>query len=98
MSQMKIGVGDEASCLCTFYNNGKANVMMIDSVFVRETSRGKGFGIKIIEKAKELAKKRNVDSIELVVNTDNGIAKYLYEKVGFEKTKTDYYRLILHKL
>lgn len=97
-NQKRLVIGAIASCLCTFYNNGKANVMIIDSVFVRETSRGKGFGIKIIEKAKELAKKRNVDSIELVVNTDNGIAKHLYEKCEFEKTNKDYYRLILHKL
>ena len=71
---------------------------MIDSVFVKDKFRRKGFGTEIVRRAITLAKDRNVDSIELVVNKDNKIAKKLYEKLRFEKTKKDYYRLILHKL
>ena len=44
-----------------------------------------------------LAKQLKVDSVELVVNKDNKIAKRLYEKAGFEKTNKDYYRFILNK-
>lgn len=86
-----------ASCILTFYNNGKANVMLVDNFLVEEDYRRQGLGIKMIKKAISVASKRKVDSIELVVNKDNKAAKKLYEKVGFEKTKKDYYRLILRK-
>lgn len=85
------------SCQCTFYNNGKANVMIIDSVEVEESHRRQGKGTQIIELALALAKKHNVDSIELNVNKDNVVAKKLYEKMGFNKTNKDYYRIILNK-
>lgn len=83
------------SCICTFYNNGKANVMIIDSVEVDKDHRGQGIGTQIIEAALKLAKERRVDSVELNVNKDNIPAKKLYEKMGFEKTNKDYYRIIL---
>jgi ribosomal protein S18 acetylase RimI-like enzyme len=70
--------------------------MVIDSVWTDEEHRGKGYGTKLIEKAIKLAISNNVDSVELVVNSDNIAAKKLYEKVGFEKTNKDYYRLILN--
>ena len=88
---------EKGSCLCTFYNNGKADVMIIDNVEVDKTHRRRGIGTQIIEHAIELARKRGVDSIELNVNSDNIPAKKLYEKMGFKKTNKDYYRLILRK-
>ena len=96
MRQIKLSVGKISSCLCTFYNNGKANVMLIDSVQTKEEFREKGYGTKLIKKAIKLAKERKVDSIELVVNKNNKIAKKLYEQAGFKKTKKDYYRIILN--
>lgn len=84
-------------CICTFYNNGKANVMIIDSVEVEEQYRGQGTGTKLMQKAIDLAKKNKVDSIELNVNKDNNVGKKLYEKMGFEKTNKDYYRVILNR-
>ena len=97
MRQITLSVENFASCLCTFYNNGKANIMMIDNVQTKEEFREKGYGTKLIKKALALAKKLEIDSVELVVNKDNNIAKSLYEKVGFEKTNKDYYRFILNK-
>ena len=97
MRQVKLSIKNISSCLCSFYNNGKADIMMIDSVKTKKEFRGKGYGTKLINKAINLAKKNKVDSIELVVNKDNKIAKMLYEKTGFKKTKKDYYRLILNK-
>lgn len=85
------------SCICTFYNNGKANVMIIDNVKVDKNHRRKGIGTTLMKEAIKIAKKRKVDSIELVVNSDNTIAKRMYKKNGFEKTKKDHYRLILRK-
>ena len=95
VNQVKVET-DFASCLCTFYHNGKANIMMIDNVFVDESERGNGYGNKLIRKALELANDENVDSVELVVNRDNSPAKKLYEGQGFAKTEKDYYRKILH--
>ena len=86
-----------ASCILTFYNNGKANVMLVDNFLVEEDYRRLGLGTKMLKKAIGAARKRKVDSIELVVNKNNKAAKKLYEKVGFKKTKKDYYRLILRK-
>lgn len=97
MRQIKLKVDDISSCLCTFYNNGKANVMIIDSFLVKEGFRGKGYGTALVNKATKLANKLKIDAIELVVNKDNKIAKKLYEKAGFKKTNKDHYRLILNK-
>ena len=83
------------SCICTFYNNGKANVMIIDCVEVDKMHRGVGIGTNLLKQAIKLAKKENVDSIELNVNKDNIVAKKLYEKMGFKITNKDYYRIIL---
>lgn len=85
------------SCIGTFYNNGAANVMIIDMVLVKKEHRRKGIGTTLMKKALAMARKRNVDSIELAVNRNNNIAKRLYEKAGFVKTDKEYYRLILHK-
>jgi ribosomal protein S18 acetylase RimI-like enzyme len=85
------------SLICTFYHNGQAKVMVIDSVEVKKDQRKKGFGTTLIDEAIKIAKKRKVDSIEMVVNSDNTVAKKLYEKAGFKKTEKVHYRLILNK-
>jgi len=85
------------SLICTFYHNGQANVMIIDGVEVDKTHRRKGVGTTLMNEAIKIAKKRKVDSIELVVNSDNIVAKRLYKKAGFNNTKKEYYRLILRK-
>jgi len=95
--QAILSIGNICSCFCTFYNNGKADVMIIDSVLTNEEYRRQGYGTKLMAEAIKLAKKMKVDSVELNVNKNNVAAKKLYEKIGFEKTKKDYYRLILNK-
>lgn len=97
ISQVKINVGSAGSCIATFYNNGAANVMIIDSVTVDKGYRRQGTGTQLIQKALRLAKKHQIDSVELNVNKDNLAAKRLYEKMGFSKTNKDYYRIILGK-
>lgn len=95
---IRIGEKEIANCLCTFYHNGIAKVMIIDNLFVCDEFRRLGFGKKMINLAKMLAENEGVDSIELVVNKDNVIAEHLYNSVGFQKTKKDYYRFILNKI
>lgn len=83
------------SCLCTFYHNGKARVMIIDSVCVEEEHQNQGWGTKLMQDAILLARGASVESIELVVNEDNKIAIRLYEKLGFDRPKKLFYRKIL---
>jgi ribosomal protein S18 acetylase RimI-like enzyme len=96
MRQIKL-TNEYSSCLCTFYHNGKAEVMMIDDVQTKEAFRGKGHATNLITKALELAKELKIDSVELVVNKDNKTAQRLYERAGFERTDKYYYRLILNR-
>jgi len=96
MKQIRLDVDNVSSCLCTFYNNGKANILIIDSVWTDENHRGQGYGKRLMEKVKDLAKAENVDSIELVVNQDNQSAISLYEGMGMDRTKKYHYRLILN--
>ena len=93
MRQIKLDYLGVSSCLCTFYNNGKANVMVIDSVFTEEKSRCQGYATILMAKALMLARKYNVGAIELV--TDNPIAKKFYKRIGFKKTNKIQYRIIL---
>lgn len=86
-----------ARCLCTRYYNGRASVMMVDHVSVNRSERGRGYGTDLMVKVIGIAKEKLVDSVELVVNPDNKIAKKLYHKVGFEKADKEYYRLILRR-
>ena len=97
MEQIKLRV-EHGSCLCTFYHNGKAKVMIIDKVQVNKTYRQKGVGTKLMLKALALAKSKKTDCVELVVNKNNLAAKKLYEKIGLVKTNKDYYRRILRTL
>jgi ribosomal protein S18 acetylase RimI-like enzyme len=83
------------SCLGTIYHNGKAKIMVLDSVFVEEESRGKGIGTKLLNCIINFAKGQGVESVELLVNHDNEAAKGLYKKLGFQKTNKEHQRLIL---
>lgn len=95
--QAIVSLGDICSCVCTIFNNGKAKVMILDSVFVSEPYRGQGYGQKLMEKIINFAKTQNIDSVELQVNKNNEAAIRLYEKNQFQKTDKYYYRLILNK-
>lgn len=94
MEQQKITTA-YGSCLCTFYNNGRANVMIIDVFEIQEKFRGKGHGKELMKKALSLAKKKTVDSVELLVNPTNIVAKSLYKKAGMKKVDKEVYRLLL---
>ena len=94
--QARLSLGEDCSCICTIYHNGKARIMVVDSVETLEESRGQGYGRKLMEEVITFAKTQNVDSIELVVNQDNASAIRLYEKTGFKRIAKFFYRLILN--
>jgi len=60
---------------------------------VTPCARRKGFGEKLLNRAKELAKKRNLRKIFLEVSSHNVAALSLYAKAGFVKigTRREYY-------
>jgi len=95
--QAQVSIGDICSCLCTFYNNGKANIMVIDSVWTDEEHRNRGYGTSLMHAAIDFAKEQKADCVELVVNRDNSLAKNVYERVGMTLTNKDLYRLILNR-
>ena len=49
--------------------------------------RGKGIGVRLLEKAEEMAKENGLDKLSLVVETDNPQAMRVYEKFGFQEVE-----------
>jgi ribosomal protein S18 acetylase RimI-like enzyme len=96
MKSIRISIQD-GSCIGTIYNNGKATIMVVDSVEVNKSQQHKGIGTALMEKTISVAEDNNVDAVELIVNSDNEVAKGLYRKVGFQKTNKEHYRLILRQ-
>jgi ribosomal protein S18 acetylase RimI-like enzyme len=86
---------EHGSCIGTIYHNGKALIMVIDNVEVDKDHRHQGIGTTLMQKAIETALNHDVDAIELLVNSDNEIAKGLYQKLGFQKTNKEHHRMIL---
>jgi ribosomal protein S18 acetylase RimI-like enzyme len=97
LEQEIVTIENKAFCIITCYNNGKANIMMVDSVETKEEHRKRGYATQLLERVVLIAKEKNIDCIELVVNNDS-IARRLYTKIGFKETNKIYCRLILNKL
>lgn len=55
----------------------------LDYLFVREESRGKGFGKELMDWAMEMFEQHNIRHIEVKV-IDGNPAMHLYEKYGFK--------------
>ena len=56
----------------------------IANIYVDEMNRSKKIGSKMIEYLINLANQKNVENITLEVNTNNEVARKLYEKYGFK--------------
>ena len=57
----------------------------ITNIVVKKNSRNKGIGSILLEELIEIAKKQNIMSITLEVNSTNYSAVKLYTKYGFKK-------------
>lgn len=84
-----------STCLATVYHNGKARVMVLDSVETEANHHRQGHATKLLKRALALARELQVDAVELVVNDDNEAAKSLYRSAGFRKTPKEHWRIIL---
>ena len=95
--QAEVFIDDICSCICTIYNNGKAEILVIDNVKTKEEYRNNGYGTVLINHVLMMAKEWKIDSVELIVNSDNEVAKRLYDKTGFKKTEKEHYRILLNE-
>ena len=58
--------------------------VIIDDVFVLPNHRLMGIATNLFNKAFKIAEERNCARVDLVTETDNYMAKNLYNKLGFE--------------
>lgn len=66
-----LGIGEEDKCL------------LLSKIYLKSTSRGKGYLRQIVAKAKELSLERDYTTIRLYVNKENSALK-AYEVCGFK--------------
>lgn len=67
----------------------------IEDVVVDNSAQGKGVGKALLDAAIYYAREEKVVQIELTSNPTRIAANKLYQKLGFEKRETNYYKLQL---
>ena len=65
----------------------------IDEIYIRESHRGRGLGMKAISFVEEVCRNLEVQALHLEVEKENKAAQAFYHKVGFE----DHDRFLLTK-
>lgn len=81
--------GKNVACASAVIENG---YVYIANVIVDEKYRGKGYGRRLCETLLAWAKKKGGHTSFLQVIQDNMIAVNLYEKLGFKKLYSYWYR------
>jgi ribosomal protein S18 acetylase RimI-like enzyme len=66
----------------------------IEDIIVDENHRGKGIGKKLMLALIKEAKKKKATCLDLTSRPERKTANLMYKALGFEKRKTNYYRLI----
>lgn len=66
----------------------------IEDVVVSESVRGQGYGKALVSKAIDLAQIKGAKYVDLSSNSKRIAANALYQKMGFIKRDTNYYRLL----
>jgi GNAT superfamily N-acetyltransferase len=64
---------------------------LLNDLFVKPESRGKGISKKLIDRAKDLANSNNACGILLETETSNDIGNQLYPRMGFELESNNFY-------
>jgi len=67
----------------------------IDDVVIDKSYRGRGLGKQLTLALLTEAKKRKIQCIDLSSEPERKTANIMYRKLGFQKKKTNYYRLLL---
>ena len=72
--------GDAGYCIPT---EADASEFYLDTLSVHPSCQGRGWGGKLIEAACDRARKLGHRHLALLVDVENGLAKRLYERLGF---------------
>ncbi|MEM9896740.1 MAG: GNAT family N-acetyltransferase [Bacteroidota bacterium] len=67
-----------------FSSTRMKKMFLLNDLFVAKALRGKGISKKLIEHAKDLARKKTACAILLETEKSNSIGNLLYPKMGFE--------------
>lgn len=70
-------------------------IATIEDVVVDEKYRGMGIGRKLTQKMIDVAKQKRAKTISLTTNPAREAANAMYQKMGFFKKETNYYRINL---
>lgn len=79
------------------FNTLCGNRYWIEDVIIDEAHRGKGFGKEITEYAINFAKSLGAEAINLTSQPARIAANQLYQKLGFTKIETNYYRFYVNE-
>lgn len=69
------------------------NDYYIGNLYVKENYRNQGFGSKLVEKSKQMARQLRCKNILLDVEYDKPYLIYFYGKLGFEQNSKNYFKL-----
>lgn len=78
-----------------FSSTGLKKLWLLNDLFVDANYRKQGIAERLIENAKNLARNTSARGLMLETSASNHLAQALYEKVGFIKSKSFYYKLDL---
>ena len=83
------------SLTLVFYTTPTGKRARIEDVVVAENHRRAGIGMKLNEKALEVAKQQGAKTVDLTSKPERKAANKLYKKLGFELRDTNAYRKTL---
>ncbi|GGE70303.1 GNAT family N-acetyltransferase [Priestia taiwanensis] len=79
----------------SFSSVSMKRLWILNDLYVTEQARGKGVGVALLEKAKELAIETKAKGLMLQTAEDNVRAQGIYEEFGFKQEKDRFYVLFL---
>ncbi len=94
-SEDKEGLHITGSLSLAFYKTPSGHHAWIEDVIVDEQFRGRGIGKALVNKALEIAQKKNADSVNLTSMPARVAANKLYIQTGFKQRKTNVYKFAL---
>lgn len=74
-------------CWCVFFDPGTGLEAEVAEVYVRPAFRGRGVGRRLLRRAVELFRERQVTFASVWTHENNPQAVHLYEQAGFRRTE-----------
>jgi ribosomal protein S18 acetylase RimI-like enzyme len=79
----------------SFSSVSMQRLWILNDLYVTKHARGKGVGVALLDKAKELASETRAKGLLLQTAEDNVRAQGIYEEYGFKQESDRFYALIL---